>query len=94
MLPSNLPNNAPSLDWILLAQRDHMVIAQCKGLRNIPSRSVECDIVRKINYHPVFGENVGLNKLVFAMCDKASDEVEVYGSDTIGNMLKLKCDAS
>ena len=73
MLPSNLPNKAPSLDWIVLAQRDHLAIAQCKGLRNIPSRSVECEIVRKITYQPVFGLNVGLNRLVYAMCRDFND---------------------
>ena len=94
MLPSNLPNKAPSLDWIVLAQRDHLAIAQCKGLRNIPSRSVECEIVRKITYQPVFGLNVDLNRLVYAMCREFNDQVEVFGSDQTGNMLKLKCDAS
>ena len=94
MQPSNLPDKAQSYDWVILAQRDHLAIAQCKGLRNIPSRAVECEILRKIHYQPIFRDGVGLSKLVFAMCRQINDSLELFGTDSTGNMLRLQCDAS
>ena len=73
LLPSNLPRREASLDWVVLVQRDQMQIAQCKGVRNVPARSVECEIVRRIDFEPSLLKNITTSRLLFAWCKKFDD---------------------
>ena len=71
--PSYLPQREASLDWVLLVQRDSLQIAQCKGVRNVPSRSIECEIVRKIDFDRRILKNIATNRLIFAWCKGFDD---------------------
>ena len=72
IIPSQLGGNvraSASIDWVLIMMKDHMVLAQCKGLRNVPTVQVEFRQVRKINFSSDLTQSTTLTRFITSsMC--------------------------
>ena len=62
-------------------------------MRNVPSRSVECDVVRRIDFEQSMLKSMTTSRLLFAWCRGFDDQIEILGTEPTGNMLKYACDA-
>ena len=62
-------------------------------MRNVPSRSVECEIVRRIDFERSLPTSIAASRLLFAWCKGFDDQIEILGTEPTGNLLRYACDA-
>jgi len=81
-----------SIDWILLLNEGHIVLSQCKGLRNVPSAMIECKPIRKILFSADLSESMTLTRLLSSTMSRPGVFNDTFNftamNDSLTNLIK------